>query len=132
MLYTINAIHSGFTCLHDYRGPSSHGKAIDPFHLRSNFWNGQIGCSRGNGTIAYQVYFVFRRERSRSGNMFSICLFRRERDVTITYRSTFRITFFVSFFGTERSYLKSASLIATLQRSTFWNNKERSGRIAFP
>ena len=48
---------------------NSHGTAIIPFHLRSNFWNGQIGCSHGNGTIAYQYCFVFRRECYRSVDM---------------------------------------------------------------
>ena len=52
--------------------PSSHGKAIDPFHIRSNFWNGQIGCSHRNRKIAYQLRFVFRRERNSSVDMFSI------------------------------------------------------------
>ena len=36
---------------------SSHENAIVPFHLRSDFWNGQIGCSHGNGTIACQYCF---------------------------------------------------------------------------
>ena len=86
--------------------PSSHGNAIVPFHLRSNFWNGLIGCSHGNGTIVYQFCFVFRRERNRSVDMFSICLFRRERNRTIAYCPTFHITFsVVSLFGTERFYL---------------------------
>ena len=43
----------------------SDGKAIVPFHLRSNVWSGQIGCSDGSGTIAYQFCFVFRWERNR-------------------------------------------------------------------
>ena len=31
--------------------PSSHGKAIVPFHRCSNFWNGQIGCSHGKAIV---------------------------------------------------------------------------------
>ena len=81
------------------------------------------------------ILFVFRWERYRSVDMFSICLFRRERNGTISYRSTFRITFLVvPFFGTERFYLKCSSLNATLQRSTFRNNTEQNGhcfRIEF-
>ena len=50
--------------------PRSQGNAIVPFHLRSNLWNGQIDCSQGNGTIAYQFCFLFRRERNRSVDMF--------------------------------------------------------------
>ena len=112
---------------------SSHGNAIVPFHLRSNFRIGQIGCSYGNGTIAHQFCFLFRQERNRSIDTFSICLFRRERKRTITYRSTFRITFLVvPFFGTERFYLKRFRLNTTIQRSTFRTNTERSGTIAFP
>ena len=114
-------------------GPSSHGNAIVSFHRRSNFWNGQIGCSHGNGTIVYEFCFVFRRERNRSVDIFSICPFRRERTRTIAYRSTFLITFLVvPVFGTERFYLKCSRMNATLQRSTFWNNSERNGTIPFP
>ena len=75
-----------------------------------------------------RILFCFRRERNRSADMFSICLLRRERKGTIPYRSTFRIT----FLGTKRLHLKSFCLNATLQRSTFRNNMERSGTIAFP
>lgn len=111
----------------------SHGNAIVPFHLRSNVWNGQICCSHRNGMIAYQFCFLFRRERYRSVDMFSICLFRLERNGTIAYLSIFRITFLVvPFFRTELFYLKCSRLNATLQRSTFRNNTERSGTIAFP
>ena len=110
----------------------SDGKAIVPFHLRSNFWNGQIGCSHENGTIAYQLRFVFRRVRNHSVDMLSICLLRRERDETIACRSTFRMTFLVvPFLRKGRFYLKHSRLNATLQRSTFRNNTERSGTIAF-
>ena len=113
--------------------PSSHENAIVPFRLHSNFWNGQIDRSHGNGTIAYQFCFAFRRERNRSVDTFSICLFRRERNGMIAYRSTFRITFFSrSTSGKERFYLKYSRLNAALQRSTFRNNTERSGTIAFP
>ena len=58
--------------------------------------------------------------------MLSICLFRREQNETIAYRSTFRITFLVvPLFGTEWFYLKCSRLNTTLQRSTFWSNTER-------
>ena len=113
--------------------PGSHGNTVVPFHLRSNFWNGHIGCSNGNGTIAYQFCFVLTREHNCYVDMLSICLFRRERNGTITFRSIFRITFFSHFtFGTKRFYFKCSRLNATLQRSTFRNNTERSGTIAFP
>ena len=86
--------------------PTSHGNAIVPFHLRSSFWKGQIGCSLGKGTIACQFFFLFRQERNRSIEISSICLFRWERNGTVACRSTFRIaSLAVPFFGTERSYL---------------------------
>ena len=109
-------VYSSYNCA--FR-PSSHGNAIVPFHLRSNFWKGQIGCSHRNGTIAYQFCFALRRERNRSVDMFSICLCRRERNGTIAYCSTFRITFLiVPFFGKERFYFKQSLLNAALQRFT--------------
>ena len=70
---------------------SAHGNAIVLFHLRSNFWNGQIGYSNGNGTSAYQFCFAFRRDRNCSVAKFSICLFTREQNDCVS--STFRITF---------------------------------------
>ena len=115
--------------------PSSHGKAILPFHLRSSIWNGQIGCSHGNGTIVYQFCFVFSRERNRSIDMFSFCLFRRERNGTEQLRTvSLFVSLVQSFHFLERNlfYLKCSRLNATLQRSTFRNNTERSGTIAFP
>ena len=89
-------LHSGFTncVLVASKGlVRSHEKAIFPFHFRSNFWNRQIGCSRGNGTITYQFCFVFRRERYRSVDMFSICLVRRERNNCVS------LSFSYHFFG---------------------------------
>ena len=65
--------------------PSLLGNAIVQFHLRSNFWKRQIGRSHGNGTVAYQFCFVFRRERNPSIDMFSICLFRRERNDCVVF-----------------------------------------------
>ena len=82
---------------------SSHGNAIVPFHLRSNFWNGQIGCSHGNGTISCQFCFMFRRKRNHSIDMLSICLFRRERNGTIVYRFTFRIAVLFEVFLSDRN-----------------------------
>ena len=121
--------------------PSSHGNVIVPFHLRTqsfcsplnslfvrsrnwaNFWNGQIGCSKGNRTIAYEFCFVFRRGQNRSVDIFSIGPFRRERNGTIAHRSSSRFTYLVDlFFGTERFYLKCSRLKATLQRFTFRND----------
>ena len=65
--------------------------------------------------------------------MFSICLFRREPNGTIAYRSTFRIVYLVdAFFGTERFSLKCSRLNATLQHYTFQNNTEQCGTIVFP
>ena len=104
--------------------PSSHGNATVPFHLRSNIWNGQIGCSHVNGAIAKQCCFVLRRERNRSVDMFSSCLFRREWNDCVSFH--FRImSLVVPFFGTERFYSKHSRLNATLQRSTIRNNMER-------
>ena len=83
--------------------PSSHENAIVPFHLRSDIWNVQIGCSHENGTIACRFCLVLRQERSRSADTFSICLFRREWNGTIAYCSSLRVTFLVVlFFGTEQ------------------------------
>ena len=78
--------------------------------------------------IAYQFCFVFRRERYLSADMFSVFLFRRVRNGTIAYRFTFCVT----FFGTERFYLKRSRLNAALRRSSFRNYTERNGTIAFP
>ena len=59
----------------------------------------------------------------------SVCSYKNG---TIAYRSTFRIIYLVGpFFGTERFYLKCSRLNAALQRSTFRNDTERSGMIAF-
>ena len=67
---------------------------------RSNVWNGQIRCSHGNGTFAYQFFIAYRRDRNRSVDMFSICL--------------------LSGDGTEQ--LLIAPLFVTLfGRSIFWN-----------
>ena len=80
---------------------SSHGKAIVPFNLCSNFWNGQIGCSHGNKMLAYQLCFVFRQERNRFADIFSNCLFEMRN-------------------GTER--LPIVPLFVSLfSRSIFWN-----------
>ena len=69
-----------------------------------------MGCSHGNGTIAYQFCFVFRRERNRSVDIFSIAC--SDGNGTIVYRSIFRITFVVvPFFGTQRFYLKCPKYI---------------------
>ena len=111
--------------------PSSHGNTIVPFHLRSNFWNGQIGCSHGNGTITFQFCSVFRRERNRSVDMFSICQFRWGRNECASFHFSYHF-FSRSSFGTKQFYLKLSCLNATLQRSTFRNNTERSGTIAIP
>ena len=65
--------------------------------------------------------------------MISISVLRRERNEAIAYRFTFRITFLVvPLFGMERFYLKCSHLNSTLQRSTFRDNTEHSGTIAFP
>ena len=72
--------------------PSSQGNAIVASHFRSYYWNGKIGCSQGNGMIAYQLWLLFRRERNRSIDTFSICLFRWEQNATIPYHSTFHST----------------------------------------
>ena len=95
----------------------------------SQFLERKKGCSQGNGTIEYQFCIVFRPECNRSDDMFSICLFRRERNGTIAFH--FRITCLVFLFsGTERFYLKRFFLNTALQRFTFRNNTERSGKIA--
>ena len=61
------------------------------------------------------------------------CLFTRERNGTIAYRSTFRITYFiVPLFGTERCYFKRSRVNATPERSTFRNGTIWNGTIAFP
>ena len=74
---------------------------------------------------------MVRRERNRSVDMFSIRLFRRERNDCVPFH--FLYHFLVDpFFRTERFYLKRSRLDATLQRSIFRNNIERSGRIALP
>ena len=60
------------------------------------------------------------------------CLFTRERNRTIAYRSTFRITYFiVSFFGTERCYFKCSRVKGTLERSTIRNGTIWNGKIYF-
>ena len=81
----------------------------------------------------HQFCFVVRREHNRSVDMFSIRPFRRERNGTIAYRSTFRIAFLLlPLLETEQFYLKHSNLNATLRRSTFRNNTERSRTIALP
>jgi len=64
--------------------------------------------------------------------MFSICPFRRERNDCVPFHLSYQFFWFVSLFGTERFYLKCSRLNATFQRSTFRNNTERSGTMAFP
>ena len=60
-----------------------------------------MGGSHGDGTIAYQFCFVFRRERNCSVDMFSICMFRQQRNYCAS------LYFSYNFFG----------------RSIFWNGK---------
>ena len=115
--------------------PRSHGNAIVPLHLLSNFWNGQISCSHGNGTTAYQfclcsdgnaiVSLTCRPFACSDGN--------GTEQGTEAYRTTFRVAFLViPLFVTERFYLKRSRLNVTLQLSTFRNNMEQSGTIVFP
>ena len=61
------------------------------------------------------------------------CAFTRERNGTIAYCSTFRMTYFiVPLFGTERCHLKRSRVNTTPERYAFRNGEERNGTIAFP
>ena len=74
-----------------------------------------------------------RREYKLILNAQTNCLFRRERNDCVSFHFSYRITYLVgSLFGTERFYLKCSHLNAALQRSTFRNDRQRSGMIAFP
>ena len=111
--------------------PSSHGNAIVPFDFRSNFWNEQIGCSHGNGTIAYQYCFVFRREHNRSVDLFSICLFTRERNDCALFHFSYHL-FSRSIFWNGTVLFEAFPSERNPSAVHFWNNTERNGTIAFP
>ena len=76
----------------------------------------------------YQFCSVFRQKRNHSANMFSICLFRRERNGTIAYHSTFPITLVVPFFGTGSTEVFPSERNPSFFH--FWNNTEWSGTTA--
>ena len=112
--------------------PSSQGNGIVPFHLHSNFWDGQIGCSHGNGTIACQLLLCS------DGNAivplksfpFACSNGNKRNDCVLFYFSDH--FFSRSIFGSERLYFKGSCLNATFQRSAFGKNTERSGTAALP
>ena len=107
----------------------SHGNAIVPFHsfLFSPclFFQQQLHPRMRLGQRSYRSVFWT--------SLSPHYLFTRERNGTIVYRSTFRITYFiVPLFGTERCYSKRSRVTATAERSTFRNGTIWNGTIAFP
>ena len=76
---------------------------------------------------------LFTRERNRSDDMFSICLFKTgtERNNWVSFHLSYHFLV-VPFFRMKWFYLKRSRLNAALERSTFQSNTERSGTIAFP
>ena len=113
---------------HIRQRPSSHGNVIFPLQLLSNFWNGQICCSYGKGMIAYQCFFVLRGVHNHLVDMFSICLFRMERNDSVSFH--FRITYLVDpFFGRGTALFemfppaRSPTVFHVLEQyRTMWNN----------
>ena len=96
----------------------SHGSAIVPFHnflfSPCHFFQKKLYPRIRLGQKSYRSVFWT--------SLAPHCLFTRERNGTIAYRSTFRITYFiVPLFGTERCYSKRSRVNATLERSTFRN-----------
>ena len=107
----------------------SHGNAIVPFHSfffsPCQFFQQQLHPRMRLGQKSYRSVFWT--------SLAPDCLFTRERNSTIAYRSTFRITYFiVPLFGTERCYFKRSRVNATPERSTFRNGTIWNGTIAFP
>ena len=107
----------------------SHGNAIVPFHSflfsPCQFFQQQLHPRMRLGQKSYPSVFWT--------SLAPHCLFTRERNDTIAYRSTFRITYFIApYFGTERCYFKRSRVNATPERSTFRNGTIWNGTIAFP
>ena len=107
----------------------SHGNAIVPFHSflfsPCQFFQQQQHFRMRLGQKSYRSVFWT--------SLAPHCLFTRERNGMIAYRSTFRITYFiVPLFGTERFYFKRSRVNATPERSTFRNGTIWNGTIAFP
>ena len=113
--------------------PRSHGNAIVPFHLRSSFWNAKLGCSHGNGTIAYRLASLFTRERNRSVPQLllqSLPFFRATTTSTHAHKGKISSFHFSDLFytslpvhtGTERNDCVSFHFsYHFFYRSTFWN-----------
>ena len=122
-------VHTGTERLHIGLCFCSHGNAIVPFH---SFLFSPCHF------FQQQLHQRMRLEQKSYSSVFWTilaphCLFTRERNGTITYRSTFRITYFiVSLFGTERYHFKRSRVNPTPERSTFRNGTIRYGTIAFP
>ena len=107
----------------------SHENAIVPFH--SIFFS---PCHSPKQQLHPRMSLRKKSNRSDYWTSFAPhCLFTRERNGTISYRSIFRITFLtVPPFGTERCYFKRSHVNATPERSTFRNGTICNGTIAFP
>ena len=106
---------------------TEHGNAITPFH---KFFFGP--CHFFQQQLHQRI--LFGQKSYRSVFWTSLAphnLFTRERNGTIAYRSTFRITYcIVPLFGTERCSFKRSRVNATPERSTFWNGTIWNGTIA--
>ena len=107
----------------------SHGNAIVPLHSflfsPCQFSQQQLRPRMRLGQKSYRSVFWT--------SLAPHCLFTREQNGTIAYRSTFFITYFiVPLFGTERCYFKPSRVNATPERSTFRNGMIWNGTIAFP
>ena len=81
--------------------------------------------------IAYQFCFVFRRERNRSIDKCSICLFRRERNDCVPLHFSYHF-FSCSIILNETVLFEVFLSECNIQRSATRTNTERSGTIAFP
>ena len=111
--------------------PCSHGRAIVPFHRRSNVWNGQIGFSQGNGTIAYPFSFGFRRERNHSVHILSFAYSEgnaKERNYCVMFHLSYHLfsrsfswngTVLFEAFASERS---PSAFHFSEQYGTKWND----------
>ena len=122
-------VHTGTERLRTGFCYCSHGNAIVPFHSflfsPCQFFQQQLHPRMRLGQKSYRSVFWT--------SLAPHCLFTRERNGTIAYRSTFRITYFiVPLFGTERCYFKRSRVNATPERPTFRNGTIWNGTIAFP
>ena len=147
----IDPVHTGTQSFRSISVPLSGTQKLTVHTGTERLRIGFCFCSHGNAIVPFHNFLFspcpfFQQQqhpRMRSGQKFyrsgfwtSLAphyLFTRERNSTIAYRSTFRITYFiVPLFGTERCYFKRSRVNATPEHSTFRNGTIWNGTIAFP